>query len=74
MSGLQTIAEKDSAALHSANRRKSQLLTEAAMLLEECDEYFADKGDAWTDEGVWVCNKEMRLSSAIRELLERIAA
>lgn len=69
---MTTLAEQDIADLHKANRRKSQLLTEAVMLLEECDEYFENKGDAWTDDGVWVCNKEMRLSNAIRELLEKI--
>ena len=32
-----------------------------AAVLQECEEYFAARADAWTEDGAWVQNDENRL-------------
>lgn len=41
-----------------------------AAVLQECEEYFADRADAWTEDGVWVQNDENRLLHEVGSALD----
>jgi hypothetical protein len=41
-------------------------------LLEECEEYFESRADAWTEDGRWVQNEENRLHKRVCDALGEI--
>ena len=44
--------------------------TRIAAILQECEEYFADRADAWTEDGAWVQNDENRLLGEVGDALD----
>jgi hypothetical protein len=43
-----------------------------AAVLQECEEYFADRADAWTEDGAWVQNDENRLLGKVGDALDML--
>jgi hypothetical protein len=39
--------------------------------LDECLEYFKDEQEAWTEDGRWVSNKQMKLGQMVEEVLAK---
>ena len=43
-----------------------------AAVLQACEEYFADRADAWTEDGAWVQNEESRLLHEVGAALDML--
>ena len=41
-----------------------------AEILQQCEEYLADRADAWTEDGEWVQNEENRLLHEVGAALD----
>jgi hypothetical protein len=39
--------------------------------LDECLEYFQGEYDAWTEDGNWISNSQMKLGTMVEEVLAR---
>ena len=39
-------------------------------ILQQCEEYFDDRADAWTEDGAWVQNEENRLLHEVGAALD----
>ena len=43
-----------------------------AEILQQCEEYLADRADAWTEDGAWVQNEENRLLHEVGAALDML--
>ena len=46
--------------------------TRIAEILQQCEEYLADRADAWTEDGAWVQNEENRLLHEVGAALDML--
>ena len=46
--------------------------TRIVEILQQCEEYLADRADAWTEDGAWVQNEENRLLHEVGAALDML--